>query len=281
MSRCRAQITAFSNTTGQAAARRCATRRRGAPRACSWPKGLRILAEARDSGRLPEIVAFSRRGRAASAGRRDHRRDRGGGRRGDRDQRRHPPQDVAARTIRRLLLGVYRQPDTALGRDRPRRRAAVDRRPGAARSRQSRHHPAHRRRGRRRRADPGRRLRRPLFGRGGARLDGRALHPGDRDGALGRVPRLAARRARASWSAPASRPTTTISAPRYAAPCFLLVGNEQQGLPADYEAECDLLVKIPMAGQGRQPQRGGGGRGHGLPGPGQLALREPRAPAPG
>jgi TrmH family RNA methyltransferase len=35
----------------------------------------------------------------------------------------------------------------------------------------------------------------------------------------------------------------------YNPPCFLLIGNEQQGLPADYEAECDLLVKIPMAGR--------------------------------
>jgi len=35
----------------------------------------------------------------------------------------------------------------------------------------------------------------------------------------------------------------------YSQPCFLLIGNEQQGLPAEYEAECDLLVKIPMAGR--------------------------------
>ena len=35
----------------------------------------------------------------------------------------------------------------------------------------------------------------------------------------------------------------------YGQPCFLLIGNEQQGLPAGYEAECDLLVKIPMAGR--------------------------------
>ena len=35
----------------------------------------------------------------------------------------------------------------------------------------------------------------------------------------------------------------------YQAPCFLLIGNEQQGLPDEYEAECDLLVKIPMAGR--------------------------------
>ena len=36
--------------------------------------------------------------------------------------------------------------------------------------------------------------------------------------------------------------------PVYEQPCFLLVGNESQGLPAAYEAECDLLVKIPMLG---------------------------------
>ena len=35
----------------------------------------------------------------------------------------------------------------------------------------------------------------------------------------------------------------------YRQPTFLLIGNEQQGLPSDYEAECDLLVKIPMAGR--------------------------------
>ena len=36
---------------------------------------------------------------------------------------------------------------------------------------------------------------------------------------------------------------------RYEQPCFLLIGNEQQGLPDEYEAECDSLVKIPMAGR--------------------------------
>ena len=36
---------------------------------------------------------------------------------------------------------------------------------------------------------------------------------------------------------------------RYEKPCFLLIGNEQQGLPPAYEAECDSLVKIPMAGR--------------------------------
>lgn len=37
--------------------------------------------------------------------------------------------------------------------------------------------------------------------------------------------------------------------PRYAAPTFILTGNEAQGLPEAYEAECDLLVKMPMRGR--------------------------------
>lgn len=35
----------------------------------------------------------------------------------------------------------------------------------------------------------------------------------------------------------------------YRPPCFLLVGNESQGLPASYEEQCDLLVKMPMMGR--------------------------------
>ena len=35
----------------------------------------------------------------------------------------------------------------------------------------------------------------------------------------------------------------------YAAPCFILVGNESQGLPEACEAECDLAVMIPMRGR--------------------------------
>jgi TrmH family RNA methyltransferase len=37
--------------------------------------------------------------------------------------------------------------------------------------------------------------------------------------------------------------------PRYRKPCFILVGNEAQGLPRDYEQACDRLVKIPMHGK--------------------------------
>ena len=35
----------------------------------------------------------------------------------------------------------------------------------------------------------------------------------------------------------------------YAAPCFILVGNESRGLPAEYEAACDLRVTLPMRGR--------------------------------
>ena len=42
--------------------------------------------------------------------------------------------------------------------------------------------------------------------------------------------------------------TSYLSA-RYDQPCFLLIGNEQAGLPPQYEGECDLLVKIPMGGR--------------------------------
>lgn len=43
-------------------------------------------------------------------------------------------------------------------------------------------------------------------------------------------------------------PTDYRQAP-YTAPCFLMVGNESQGLPAAYEEACDLRVTIPMLGR--------------------------------
>jgi len=45
------------------------------------------------------------------------------------------------------------------------------------------------------------------------------------------------------------RDPTDYRAASYTAPCFLLVGNESQGLPEAYEAECDLRVTIPMRGR--------------------------------
>jgi TrmH family RNA methyltransferase len=43
--------------------------------------------------------------------------------------------------------------------------------------------------------------------------------------------------------------TQDYQQPRYGKPCFILVGNEAQGLPASYEQACDRLVKIPMRGK--------------------------------
>lgn len=42
---------------------------------------------------------------------------------------------------------------------------------------------------------------------------------------------------------------TDYQEPRYKAPAFLLVGNESQGLPDTYEKDCDFLVKMPMRGK--------------------------------
>lgn len=42
--------------------------------------------------------------------------------------------------------------------------------------------------------------------------------------------------------------TVDYRAHEYAAPCFLFMGNEQSGLPPDYAAACDALVKLPMHG---------------------------------
>lgn len=35
----------------------------------------------------------------------------------------------------------------------------------------------------------------------------------------------------------------------YAAPCFIMVGNESRGLPEEYEIACDLRVTMPMLGR--------------------------------
>ena len=35
----------------------------------------------------------------------------------------------------------------------------------------------------------------------------------------------------------------------YASPCFVMVGNESQGLPETYETACDLRVTMPMRGR--------------------------------
>ena len=86
------QVTAFSNTTVKLL-RSLRDKKARRAEGLFLAEGLRILAEARDSGRLPEIVAFSAGGSQAPARRRDHCGDRGRGRRRDRDDARHSFQD--------------------------------------------------------------------------------------------------------------------------------------------------------------------------------------------
>ena len=45
------------------------------------------------------------------------------------------------------------------------------------------------------------------------------------------------------------RDATPYREAAYAAPCFILVGNESRGLPEEYEAQCDLRVTMPMRGR--------------------------------
>jgi len=42
---------------------------------------------------------------------------------------------------------------------------------------------------------------------------------------------------------------TNYRAADYPAPTFLLTGNEAQGMPAEYASACDLIVKLPMLGK--------------------------------
>jgi TrmH family RNA methyltransferase len=42
--------------------------------------------------------------------------------------------------------------------------------------------------------------------------------------------------------------TIDYRAHKFTAPSFLLMGNEQAGLPPEYAFQCDALVKLPMRG---------------------------------
>ena len=57
------------------------------------------------------------------------------------------------------------------------------------------------------------------------------------------------RQASGQLGAASLRDATDYRSAAYAAPCFLLVGNESRGLPAGYEDACDMRVTIPMKGR--------------------------------
>jgi TrmH family RNA methyltransferase len=240
------QITAFSNSTVK---RLRSLRDKKARRAegLFLAEGLRIIAEARDSCRLPEVLAFSAEGRrhplaaeiiAAT--------EAAGG-----EAIEVPPELLAKMSGKdnpQMVIGAFRQSDTAL--------ELVDR------------------------------SKAPLWIAVQALRDpgniGTILRTGDAAGAGGLIliddcaDPFSVEAVRASMGALFTQDIATAKWPEFVAwlrsgegqligtslkasqdyleanyekPCFLLIGNEQQGLPAEYEAECDLLVKIPMAGR--------------------------------
>ena len=240
------QVTAFSNSTVKLL-RSLREKKARRSEGLFLAEGLRILTEARDSGMLPEIVAFSPEGaRHPLAAEIIAATEAAGG------DAIETSADILSKMSGKanpqMLLGAYRQPDTSLDR--------IDR------------------------------TKAPLWIVAQALRDpgniGTVLRTGDAVGAGGLIlvddcaDPYSVEAVRASMGALFTQEIATARWPEFIAwlrggegqlvgtslkathdyleaeyrqPCFLLIGNEQQGLPADYEAACDLLVKIPMAGR--------------------------------
>jgi RNA methyltransferase, TrmH family len=240
------QVTAFSNATVKLL-RSLRDKKARRSEGLFLAEGLRILTEARDSGRLPEIVAFSPEGaKHPLAAEIIAATEAAGG-----DAVETTPDiltKMSGKDNPQMLIGAYRQPDSALER--------IDRSTA------------------------------PLWIVAQALRDpgniGTILRTGDAVGAGGLIliddcaDPFSVEAVRASMGALFTQDIATARWPEFIAwlrsgegqlvgtslkathdyleaeycqPCFLLIGNEQQGLPAEYEAECDLLVKIPMAGR--------------------------------
>ena len=240
------QVTAFSNSTVKLL-RSLRDKKARRAEGLFLAEGLRILAEARDSGRVPEIVAFSAEGaKHPLAAEIIAATEAAGG-----DAVETTPDilsKMSGKDNPQMLLGAYRQPDTALER--------IDR------------------------------AKAPLWIVAQALRDpgniGTILRTGDAVGAGGLIliddcaDPFSVEAVRASMGAlftqdiaaarweefvpwlrsghgqlvgTSLKATHDYLEAEYRRPCFLLIGNEQQGLPAEYEAQCDLLVKIPMAGR--------------------------------
>src|SRR5690349_17250895 len=240
------QITAFSNSTVKLL-RSLRDKKARRSEGLFLAEGLRILTEARDSGLLPEIVAFSAEGAKHPLAAEIIAATEAAG--GDAVE---TTADILSKMSGKdnpqMLLGAYRQPETTL--DQLDRSAS------------------------------------PLWICAQALRDpgniGTILRTGDAVGAGGLIliddcaDPFSVEAVRASMGAVFTQDVavtrwaefvswlrggdgqlvgTSLKATQdyldaeYEQPCFLLIGNEQQGLPADYEAECDLLVKIPMAGR--------------------------------
>jgi TrmH family RNA methyltransferase len=240
------EVTAFSNATVKLL-RSLRDKKARRAEGLFLAEGLRILTEARDSGRLPEIIAFSAEGaKHPLAAEIIAATEAAGG-----DAIETTPDiltKMSGKDNSQMLIGAYRQPDSSLER--------IDR------------------------------SKAPLWIVAQALRDpgniGTILRTGDSVGAGGLIliddcaDPFSVEAVRASMGALFTQDIATARWPEFIAwlrsgegqlvgtslkathdyldaeyrqPCFLLIGNEQQGLPADYEAECDLLVKIPMAGR--------------------------------
>jgi RNA methyltransferase, TrmH family len=239
-------ITAFSNPTVKRL-RSLRDKKARREEGMFLAEGLRIIAEARDSGRLPEIIAFSS------------------------DGAKHPlAADIIAAVEAQGGEAVETTPDILSkmsGKDNPQMVLGAFRQPGTS-------------------LDHLDRVASDLWLVAQALRDpgniGTILRTGDAVGAGGLIliddsadpysveavrasmgAVFTQQIAQARWdeflpwlrSGPGQLVGTSLKATEdylaasYRQPCFLLIGNEQQGLPADYEAACDLLVKIPMAGR--------------------------------
>ena len=240
------QVTAFSNTTVKRL-RSLRDKKARRTEGLFLAEGLRIIAEARDSNRLPEVIVFSAEGA------------------------RHPlAADIIAATEAAGGEAIETTPDILSkmsGKDNPQMLVAAYRQPGTSLAHIDR-------------------SKAPLWIVVQALRDpgniGTILRTGDAAGAGGLIllddcaDPFSVEAVRASMGAlftqdiaaarweefvpwlrggdgqlvgTSLKATHDYLEARYEAPGFLLIGNEQQGLPADYEAECDLLVKIPMAGR--------------------------------
>jgi len=210
-------------------------------------EGLRIIAEARDSGRLPEIVMFSAEGaKHPLAAEIIAATEAAGG------EAIETTADILSKASGKdnpqMLMAAYRQPDTNLD-DIDRSSADMWFVAQALR-------------------DPGNIgtiLRTgDAVGAGGLILVDDSADPYSVEAVRASMGAIFTQRvAKARWdefvewlrSGPGQLVGTSLKATvdylqvHYEQPCFLLIGNEQQGLPAAYEAACDLLVKIPMAGR--------------------------------
>jgi TrmH family RNA methyltransferase len=240
------QVTAFSNSTVKLL-RSLRDKKARRAEGLFLAEGLRILTEARDSGMLPEIVAFSPEGaRHPLAAEIIAATEAAGGDAVETTS--EILSKMSGKDNPQMVLGAYRQPETSLdGIDRGKSSlwivAQALRDPG----------------------NIGTILRTgDAAGAGGLILIDDCADPYSVEAVRASMGALFTQQvATARWaefitwlrSGEGQLVGTSLKATHdyleaeYRQPCFLLIGNEQQGLPPDYEAECDLLVKIPMAGR--------------------------------